>query len=86
MITGFLEMLTQTVFDLLSKILGVLPAMPFDLSVLEAFKQSKLVITVLSWINYFVPVSTCLAILTTWSVAMMTYIGFKMAIKYSKGI
>lgn len=79
-------MLSGVVFDLLGSIFSLLPSMPFDLNDLNILAGNEIVVTVLSWFNYFVPVQAMAAILALWSVAMMSYVGLKLAIKYSEGL
>lgn len=86
MIAKFFVMLSGFVFSVLDVILGFLPQMPFDLSALNDFMSNNIVITVISWINFFIPVSVCCGILALWSTAMLGYVGLKMAVNYSKGL
>lgn len=83
MITRFFEMLSGFVFDLLNMFVGLLPPMPFNLDAVNAFLSNNIVVAVLQWVNYFVPVEVCCGILALWSTAMLGYVGIKMAVNYS---
>lgn len=86
MISEFLEMMTDVVFDLLNKIFGIFPAMPFNIGSLEDQITNNIIYKSLQWMNYFLPIDMMLGTLALWSTAMMAYIGMKLAIKYSQGL
>lgn len=82
MVAQFLDMLTGAAFSLLNMFLGLLPSMPFSANDLNAYMQSNIVVTVLGWMNYFLPIGTATAIISAWAVAMMSYVGVKIAMLY----
>ena len=84
MISEFLQMMSDVVFDLLNKIFGIFPQMPFDISNLEEQITNNIIYKAIQWMNYFLPVDMMLGTLALWSTAMMAYIGMKLAIKYSE--
>ena len=51
-------------------ILVILPSTPF-MQYLEAFTQTEY----LNWLNWFIPIHTCVTIMTTWWVAVVAYYG-----------
>lgn len=83
MIVNFIEMLAGAVFDVLNTIFGFLPAMPFGVDDLELFSSDSIVMQVLAWMNYFLPLQYAAAIVALWSTAMLAYVGIKLSIKYS---
>ena len=86
MIAGFLNFLAGGVFSVLNMILDFFPSMPIDLEDLDELFGTNVVVEILSWVNYFVPVSVCCGIVALWATGMMAYVGLKMAIKYSESL
>ena len=84
MIAAFLNFLGAGVFNLIDMILGFLPTATFSISDFEFLINDILVLHVLGWVNFFVPVSICTTIIGAWSVGMIGYIVLKMSLKYTK--
>lgn len=82
MLVNFIEMLAGTVFSVLETLFGFLPQMPFGVSDLDSYMNDSLLVTVLSWMNYFLPLQPAATIVAVWSTAMLAYIGVKLSIKY----
>lgn len=80
----------QKIFDWMMKFLyefvsiavGWLPESPFSEVVVELTPFHK----VMSWINYFVPVGTMLAILTTYLAAVFAWYGVRWILRLAKYI
>ena len=84
MIVQFFDMLAGTVFSVLNFVIVSLPSMPFGTSDLNSYMSNNMVLTVISWVNYFIPVQAATAIVAAWATAMTTYVGVKLSIKYAK--
>lgn len=86
MIAQFLNFLSDSVFDLLGTLLGVLaPASALNYqSQIYALMDNELVSTVLSWVNYFLPLGMASTVITAWGVVMIGYIAFKLVMSYGK--
>lgn len=83
MIADFLEFLAGGIFDFLNGLLGIFPPMTIDADVLTNYTGSGNVTGVLQWVNYFLPLDVAITLLGLWAVAMITYLGIKMAMKYT---
>lgn len=83
MIADFFEMLSGVVFSVLNSIFDLLPVMPYGVSDLQAYMSDSIVGTMLSWMNYFLPIVPATAMISLWATGMMAYIGIKLAMKYS---
>ena len=86
MIADFLEFLANGVFDFLNGFFGLFPQMPVTGDEVEQMGSITLVQDVVGWVNYFLPIDIAAGILALWATAMMAYVGFKLAIKYSEKI
>lgn len=83
MIASFLDFLANGIFSFLDGFFSILPQMPISVSDLESLRSLQIVNTVLSWVNYFIPLSAASAIVALWATSMMAYIGIKLAMKYT---
>ena len=86
MIGEFFNFLTNGVFGMINGLLGIFPTMPVNADQLVRLSGVELVGTVLGWVNWFLPLDIASAIIALWSVAMMTYLAIKMAIRYSNEV
>lgn len=69
----------QALGDFLSWLLGFLPDDPLDLNTLLAVPDS--VYNALRYVNWFVPIGTCLSIIITWYAALILYQIVRFALK-----
>lgn len=86
MIADFLNFLANGVFDFLTGLLSLFPHMPFTETTFEDFIQGDLVLTVLGWVNYLIPVRECATIVSLWAAGMMVYVSLKIAKNYATSI
>lgn len=84
MLTSFFDMLFGYVFDFLNGFFGLFPTMPIDAQTVSDMLNLPLVATVFSWVNYFLPLDIASSIVALWTVAIMAYVGLKLAMRYSK--
>lgn len=79
--------LLDGVMAFLDGMLSTLPTLPPEiLGALDGFTGVSIVVEVLAWVNWFLPLSTASVVIALWGTAMMAYLGIKMAIRYSEGI
>ena len=83
MIASFLDFLADNVFGFINGILGIFPSMPVNTDELTTLSGFDIVGKVLSWVNWFLPLDIAASIIALWAVAMMTYLGIKMAMRYT---
>lgn len=83
MIANFLDFLAQNVFGFINGLLGIFPQMPDTTEQLQTMSDVEIVGKVLSWVNWFLPLDIAASIIALWAVAMMAYLGIKMAMKYT---
>ena len=83
MIGDFFDFLGNSIFDFFNGLLGIFPQMPVNTDELANLAGTRIVGQVLSWVNWFLPLDIASSILALWSVAMMTYLGIKMAMRYT---
>lgn len=86
MLTGFLDFLANGVFNLLQGLLGLFPQMPFGVQNFEQFASDNLFLTVMGWVNYFLPIQEATTIIALWAGGMMAYIAIKVPAKYGYSI
>lgn len=82
MIVKFIEMLAGAVFDVIGTVFSFLPQMPFGTNDLQQYMNDSLVVKVIQWMNFFLPLDVATAVISVWAAAMMTFIGVKLAVKY----
>lgn len=82
MLVKFIEMLGGAVFNVIETLFGFLPQMPFGVNDLGNWANDSLIVTVLRWMNYFLPLQPAAALVAVWSTAMLAYVGVKLSIKY----
>lgn len=83
MIAQFLDFLIGGVFDFLGGFFGLFPQMPDMTTGIRDMLGLELVSEVFGWVNYFLPLDIASSIVGLWSVAIMAYVGLKLAIKYA---
>lgn len=83
MIASFLDFLSDSVFGFINGLLNIFPSMPVDTEQLSTLSGFQIVGDVLSWVNWFLPLDIAASIIALWAVAMMTYLGIKMAMRYT---
>lgn len=83
MIADFLDMLVGGIFDFLGGFFSIFPQMPVSANDLNAYMDGGIVTTVLSWMNYFLPLDVASGIVALWATGMMAYVGLKLAMKYT---
>lgn len=86
MIANLFEVISGAIFNVLGTIFGMLPAMPYSVSDFIEYMDNNLVINMVSWMNYFLPIGEATAIISVWATAMMSYVGVKLAIKYGNRV
>lgn len=86
MIGDFFNFLTGAIFDFFNGFFSIFPQMPFDAQQVSDMMGLQIVATVLSWVNYFLPLDVAAATIALWSTAMMAYVGIKLALKYTEKI
>lgn len=86
MIGEFLNFLADAVFGFLNGIIGIFPQMPFEVGDYLDLSGVEMVHTILSWVNWFLPLDVAAAIIALWCTAMLAYLAVKMAMRYSEGI
>lgn len=84
MLTSFFDMLFGYVFDFLNGFFGLFPTMPINTQTVSDMLNLPLVATVFGWVNYFLPLDIASSIVALWTVAIMAYVGLKLAMRYSK--
>lgn len=86
MIAKFVEFLVDGVFTLLDTFLGVLaPSSSLDFtSQISSLINNNVTQTVLSWVNYFLPLNTAGVVITAWGGIMLGYLAFKLVMSYGK--
>ena len=76
-----LDKLGSTFSDLWDKLLDVLPKSP--ISYLEADPEVKVI---LSYVNYFIPISAFISMLEVWLVAVAAYYALQLILRWFKMI
>ena len=84
MLTSFFDMLFGYVFDFLNGFFSIFPKMPVDTQMISDMLNLPLVATVFGWVNYFLPLDIASSIVALWTIAIMSYVGLKLAMRYSK--
>lgn len=82
MIGQFFDYLLSGVFDFVGGIIGILPKFPMD-DIQDALNAVGAVETVLSWVNWFLPIDIASTIIAIWTTSMMAYITIKLGFKYA---
>lgn len=85
MIADILNNLANGVIDLLIGLVNILPVSPDFTSELANLASVQIVISVMQWVNWFLPLDVAAAMIATWATAMMFYLGVKLAWKGSGG-
>lgn len=83
MIGEFFSFLAGSVFDFINGLLGIFPRVPDVTSQLVELSGVQSVITVLQWVNWLLPLDIASALIALWAVAMLSYLGIKMALRYT---
>lgn len=83
MIGDFFDFLGDNIFGFLNGILGIFPEMPIDTDQISSLAGTQIVGKVLGWVNWFLPLDVASVMLALWSTAMLTYLGIKMAMRYT---
>lgn len=76
-----LDKIGGTFSDLWDKLLEVLPKSP--ITYLEADSKVK---TILSYVNYFIPINAMISMLEVWLVAVAAYYAFQLILRWAKMI
>lgn len=76
-----LDKIGGTFSDLWDKLLELLPKSP--ITFLEADNKIK---TILSYVNYFIPISAMISMLEVWIIAVAVYYGFQLILRWAKMI
>lgn len=74
-----LEKIGGTLSELWEKLLDVLPKSP--VSYLEADDEIK---EILSYVNYFIPISAMISLLEAWILVIAIYYGFQLLLRWAK--
>ena len=83
MIGDFFDFLGDSIFGFLNGLIGIFPEMPVDTEQIENLASTQIVGNVLGWVNWFLPLDVAAVIFGLWSAAMLTYLGIKMAMRYT---
>lgn len=83
MIGNFFNFLANSVFDFINGLLGIFPKTPDVMQNVEQLSGVQTVATVLKWVNWLLPLDIASAMIALWAVAMFSYLGVKMALKYT---
>ena len=73
--------LSVTIYNILSKIIDILPDSPFNW-----LTQNSVVADYLGYINYFIPMSFILSTLENWLFAITIYYIFSLILRWVKAI
>ena len=76
-----LDKLGSTFSGLFDKLIDFLPKSP--IIYLEANSEIK---SILSYVNYFIPISTMISMLEVWLVAVAAYYAFQLILRWAKMI
>lgn len=83
MIGEFFNFLADNVFSFINGLLGIFPQMPITTNEIADLAGVNIVGSVLSWVNWFLPLDIAAAIIALWGTAMLAYLGIKLAMKYT---
>lgn len=83
MLANFFAFLSSSVFNFADFIVGLLPHMPLSTSQVEAYMSDSIVMNALSWVNWFLPLDIASSIIGLWGVAMMSYVGVRLAMRFT---
>lgn len=86
MIGSLLNMLSGTAFSVLDLIMSaLLPTIEFNfVSDLTLAMDNEITLTILSWVNYFLPINMAARLVTAWAAMMLAWFTFKLIWEMSR--